>query len=195
MSHRLMEVNELPRPRTSAAAIASLVCGLLGCVPFLTGLAALILGIVGVKTTRDPMITGRGMAIAGLVLGGLNLAGWTLFVVFFAAGLVVLTKTAEPARLTAEQFTRDLSEGKIEAALASSAEGMDRAKLADLAERMKPWGTFRSLRITSYNIKEANGTVEFTFGGVATFATETKKFTTTLHKEGTTYKLEKFDFP
>jgi Domain of unknown function (DUF4190) len=192
-----MEANEIPKPspRTSAAAIASLVCGLLGCVPFVTGLAALILGIVGIKKTKDKMVTGRGMAITGLVLGGLSIAGWTIFMVSLPIALVVLTKTAEPARLTAEQFTRDLSAGKIDAAIASSAEGMDRAKLETLAERMKPWGTFRSLGLTSYNIKEVNGTVEFTFGGVATFATETKRCTTTLHKVGVTYKVDKFDFP
>jgi Domain of unknown function (DUF4190) len=192
-----MEANEIPKPspRTSAAAIASLVCGLLGFVPFLTGLAALILGIVGIKKTKDPMVTGRGMAIAGLVLGCLSVAGWTIFMVSVPIGLVVITKTAEPAQLTAEQFARDLSEGKIDAALASSAEGMDRAKLEALAERMKPWGTFQSLGITAYYIKEANGTVEFTLGGVATFAAETRRCITTLHKDGVTYKVDKFDIP
>jgi hypothetical protein len=192
-----MEVNEIPKPspRTSGAAIASLVCGLFGCIPFVTGLAALILGIVGIKRTKDPMVTGRGMAIAGLVLGGLSIAGWAIFAASLPIALVVLSKTSEPARLTAEQFARDLSEGKIDAALASSAEGMDRAKLEALAERMKPWGTFRSLGITSYNIKETSGTVEFTFGGVATFANETKSCTTTLHKVGVTYKVDEFDIP
>jgi hypothetical protein len=187
-----MDPDSISKPRTSVAAIISLICGLLGCIPFVTGLAAVILGIVGIKKTKDPMVKGRGLAIAGLVLGGLSIAGWAISL---PIALVVLTKTAEPARLTAEQFTRDLSEGKIDAALASSAEGMDRSKLEALSERMKPWGTFRSFRITSYNVKEVNDTVEFRFGGVATFATETRRCTTTLHKEGATYKVEKLDFP
>ncbi len=191
-----MEADELPpKPRTSLAAIFSLICGLLGCIPFLTGLAAVILGIVGIKKTKDPMVTGRGMAIAGLVLGCLSLAGWVIGVLSAGGTLVLYFKTAEPARTAAEQFTRDLSEGKIDAAVASSVEGMDRASLVALSEKMKPWGTFQSLGMNSISIKEINNKVQFKIGGPATFATATKSYSMTLHKETVGYKVEKFDFP
>ncbi len=190
-----MEPNEISKPRTSAAAIASLVCGLLGCVPFLTGLAAVVLGIVGIKKTKDPMITGKGMAIAGLVLGCLSLAGWTVTTAVSAYGVYAALQLGEPARKTAEQFTRDLSEGKIDEAVALSVEGMDRASLAAMSERMKSWGTFQSLSMTSINIQTVNEKTEFTIGGAANFATETKSYTITLHKAGETYKVAKFSFP
>jgi len=40
-----------------------------GCVPFLTGLLAVIFGVVGMRRTRDRRVGGRGLAIAGLCLG------------------------------------------------------------------------------------------------------------------------------
>jgi hypothetical protein len=55
-------------------AIASLIFGLLGLVPLWVGLvfciAAIICGIVALQqSTRHPAQPGRGLAIAGLVLG------------------------------------------------------------------------------------------------------------------------------
>ena len=70
-----------------------------------------------------------------------------------------------------------------------------RASLVALSERMKPWGTLQSLGMNSINIQANNGKEEFTIGGIATFATETKSYTMTLHKAGETYKVDKFDFP
>ena len=66
-----------PQRQTSGAAVASLICGILGCVPLLTGLLAIILGIVGLRTNaRATRYTGRGMAIAGLILGLISLIAW-----------------------------------------------------------------------------------------------------------------------
>ncbi len=59
---------------TSAMAIASLVCGCLLCIP-LIGVLALIFGIIGLKQTSEQRRSGRGMAIAGTVLGGINVLG------------------------------------------------------------------------------------------------------------------------
>jgi hypothetical protein len=189
-----MEANELPKPRTSVAAIISLICGLLGCIPFVTGLAAVILGIVGIKKTKDPMVKGKGMAIAGLVLGCLSIAGWAIGAASIG-GFVALVKMGEPARAAAEQFTRDVSEGKIDAAVAKSVEGMDRASIEALSEKMKPWGPFKSLTLLSTNIQ--NDT--YSIGGIAIFGTEAKaevkNYKMTLNKEGETYKVAKFDFP
>jgi hypothetical protein len=54
-------------------AIASLVCGLgFFCTP-LSALLAIILGIVSLNKTKDPRIGGKGMAIAGIVLGGMQI--------------------------------------------------------------------------------------------------------------------------
>jgi len=60
-------------PKTDGWSIASLVCGCLVCVPLVPGLLATIFGIIGITRTSSPAVKGRGFAIAGLVLGVLNL--------------------------------------------------------------------------------------------------------------------------
>lgn len=68
------------RPRTSPMAIASLILGVTGLSGVLFCLPALLLSISAVVTghlsqrelRRDPALTGRGMMIAGLVLGYLG---------------------------------------------------------------------------------------------------------------------------
>ncbi len=57
---------------TSGMAIASLVLGIFICLP-LASVLAVIFGIVALVKTKEPGVGGRGMAIAGTVLGGLGL--------------------------------------------------------------------------------------------------------------------------
>ncbi len=75
-----------PRP-TSPLAITSLVCGLAGVVlfwaiiPVLASIAAVITGHMALgQTKRNPALGGRGMAIAGLILGYIviGIAAFTL---------------------------------------------------------------------------------------------------------------------
>lgn len=67
-----------PPKKTDGVSIASLVLSLLCC----TGLIGLILGIVGLRRTKDGQRKGRGFAIAGIVFGVLSL--------FVVGGLVTL---------------------------------------------------------------------------------------------------------
>src|ERR1700733_11853695 len=102
--------------RTNAPAIASLVLGILGCVPLLTGIAAIFLGIIGIRKTRDPSVGGKTLAIAGLVLGIVSIVGWAGFGGILGGGYVEST----PARAVARQFLQDVSAGNITAAQANS---------------------------------------------------------------------------
>jgi hypothetical protein len=68
----------LPRgekPPASTAAVLSLVCGVLLCLGPITGVTAIIAGIIGRRAARDNPATvgGADMSLAGLVLGSLNL--------------------------------------------------------------------------------------------------------------------------
>ncbi|MGF1634495.1 MAG: DUF4190 domain-containing protein [Phycisphaerae bacterium] len=74
--------------KTNGFAIASLVCGLLLCIPVITGLAGIVLGFLGLGKARDPQVDGgRGMAVAGILLsilgfllwGGVAVGGWWAF--------------------------------------------------------------------------------------------------------------------
>src|SRR5687768_11769373 len=99
-------------PRSNGAAVGSLICGLLGCLG-ITALAAIILGILGIKKAKDPQVGGKGMAIAGLVLGILWLIGSTIGIVALVGGGVAAVKLTEGGRDAAKQWMTAASAGDI----------------------------------------------------------------------------------
>jgi predicted Zn finger-like uncharacterized protein len=58
--------------QTNGFAIASLICGILGCTG-IGGILAIVFGILGIQKTKDPRYGGKGMAIAGIIIGSLGL--------------------------------------------------------------------------------------------------------------------------
>jgi prepilin-type processing-associated H-X9-DG protein len=69
-------IGQVSSPRTAGLAIASLVLGILSvsCLSILAGIPALILGIVALSKIGKSAgtLVGQGLAIAGLVLGGVS---------------------------------------------------------------------------------------------------------------------------
>jgi hypothetical protein len=67
------------KPPASMASVMALVCGILMCLGPLTGIPAIIAGILGRRAAKaDPAgVGGLTMATIGIVLGILNLLGWT----------------------------------------------------------------------------------------------------------------------
>jgi hypothetical protein len=189
-----MEADPVSYPRTSNAAVASLICGLLGCIPLVTGAAAVVLGVFGIKTTNDRRFTGRGMAIAGLILGVLSVGFWTLVLVDTVTGVIVFDGSVGEEQAIAEQFARDLSEGKVDAALASTVDGIDRAMLVEASEQMRAWGTLRRLDQNSVLVKRAHGVRRTTLGGDATFDKEHKAYSVRFKKVGEKIRVETFSF-
>lgn len=68
-------------------AVASLVCGILAFFTVITGVAAIVLGIIALgRFKRDPQFrTGKGMAIAGIITGTLVIIAFLALVAFFGA--------------------------------------------------------------------------------------------------------------
>lgn len=85
---------EFAQPQTTnVLAVVSLVTGILGLIPCCWSIpvfpaAALITGILGRKQIDDQTgrYKGRGMATAGIVMGGIALAFFVLYWVLFATG-------------------------------------------------------------------------------------------------------------
>jgi hypothetical protein len=78
-----------PASPTEPLAIWSLVLGLVGLLGFccggpMLGIAAVICGHLGLsKISANPNLQGRGLAIAGLVIGYFAIVSWLLYLIFF----------------------------------------------------------------------------------------------------------------
>jgi hypothetical protein len=77
----------LPSPGTNAMAVASLVCSLFGWIClFIGALLGVIFGFVALSQIKRSGQRGRGMAIAGIIIGSvllvLGIALWTLAAIF-----------------------------------------------------------------------------------------------------------------
>jgi hypothetical protein len=69
-----------PTPGTDGVSVAALVTGILQ-----LGVVPLVLGIVGLRRVKRSGRSGKGMAIAGIVLGALSTLGWTVLLVVIIA--------------------------------------------------------------------------------------------------------------
>lgn len=69
------------KPPASTAAVVAVVCGALLCLGPLTGVTAIIAGLMAMKAQKanPAAVGGRNMAITGLVLGSLNLVASLVF--------------------------------------------------------------------------------------------------------------------
>ena len=72
----------VPGQPTNGLAIGSMVCGI---IPFIAAVPAVIFGHLARAQIRQTGERGDGMAIAGLVLGYLGIAGWALVTLLVAA--------------------------------------------------------------------------------------------------------------
>lgn len=80
---------------TSGAAIVSLVAGVVAICGGLTSIVAIIFGHVALsRIRRQPTLAGRGLAIAGLVLGYSLLCIW--IVVFGISAIREMSRAAQP---------------------------------------------------------------------------------------------------
>jgi hypothetical protein len=73
------------KPPAVPAAVLSLVCGMLLCLGPVTGLTAIVAGIVARAQVqkRPALVGGAGMAAVGIALGVLNLVLSTVLVIYW----------------------------------------------------------------------------------------------------------------
>lgn len=72
-------------PGNNGLAIASLVTSLCGFLCFLPGIVGLVLGIIALNRIKETGEQGRGMAIAGIAIGGVFSAVVVLYIVVLIA--------------------------------------------------------------------------------------------------------------
>jgi hypothetical protein len=94
----MLSLPHAPMPGTNGLAIAALCCGLAGIIP-IAAIVGIVLGSVALNQLQTRVQRGKGMAIAGIVLGSLWLLGWVALV-------VVAVASDEPARSPSGEVTR-----------------------------------------------------------------------------------------
>lgn len=157
----------VPATRTSGAAIASLICGILGCIPVITSLLAIILGFVGISATGKPGVSGRGLAIGGLILGIVGLLGWGIggYGMYWGVG-----KLQQLAGDGVKQFLQPIIEGDLSKAMTETS--MNQAEVAALREKIAEWGTLSNVKMSlnGMNAQNVNGQSHIVMRGTATFS-------------------------
>jgi hypothetical protein len=83
-------------PKTNTLAIISLVAGLVGIfvIPFIGSIVAIITGHMGLSQIKQTGEGGRGLALAGTILGYVGVGFALLLVVFFLALLPAIIGSA-----------------------------------------------------------------------------------------------------
>ncbi|MFT3789327.1 MAG: hypothetical protein QM770_24625 [Tepidisphaeraceae bacterium] len=133
--------------KTSGAAIAALICGLIICFP-LTSLAAILLGLIGFINAGKPGMKGRGLAVAGLLLGLIGLGGQIAAGVYFYNFMAPIVKIAQEMQTLPQHqdFTRLAKYSDVP---------MERWQ--QLTDDCKAHGGIKNVHINQQNRNSSNG--------------------------------------
>ncbi|HMB94849.1 MAG TPA: DUF4190 domain-containing protein [Tepidisphaeraceae bacterium] len=181
-----------PVSKNNGWAIASLIFGIIGCIPFLSGILAVIFGIVGIK--KSPQSGGKGLAITGLILGILSFLGWAGFVTVGGLGTLAMYRASAQPRAVAKQFAQDLSAGNVDAALGRCDPAMKRENVQNASDMLQQLGAIKNTVVFGVNGPSSDGSTQWQIVGSVVFDKGTKKYTAALNKIGADYKIVKFEF-
>jgi len=165
-------------PRSNGWALASLICGILGCVPLITSLCAVIFGVIGIRKANEPQTGGRGMAIAGLILGILGVVAWpvvgaTTYWGWQKAKEIVF----EPSKQAGTTFLSSLASGDIATAQSLTTGDLTQADLDALRDKVKDLGAFKEFSLSGFDAKSSGGdTFRISASGTAVFEKGSRAF-------------------
>lgn len=169
MSQPIPEYASAAPSRLSKSALFSLIFGILGCIPFITGIIAFFLGIIGFVATGKPGVRGRWMAIVGIILAVLSIGLWsTVGIAGFAswAGIKSAVTALTAPGHGARDFIRAVDVGDDAAAkdlsVMSDAD-FEAAKILVKAQGGFTDSTFNNVNITNNNA-HVSGTGDFKTG-------------------------------
>lgn len=94
-------VTTVPQRKTEQLAVLSLIFSILGLFGFccgfflMAGIAGIVCGHIALSRIKaNPELEGHGLAVAGMVIGYLAVAGWLIWILLFG-GLAVLQGISE----------------------------------------------------------------------------------------------------
>ena len=178
----------MPQPRrTNVAAVVSLVSGLALCIPYATGIVAVVLGIAGLRKAKNPGVGGRGMALAGLILGAVSLLGWIVISIAVYRGY----QQVRPGLTVTDTYLRNLAAGNTADAQANSTGAMSNEEIARLSQQVQRLGAYRGFTPTNVSMDYANGAARWDLGGRARFGETDTSVSITLQRHGPAWKVSR----
>lgn len=144
--------------RGNGWAVASLVCGIVLCVPALTSLLAILFGIVGLRKARDPQTGGRGLALTGIILGVVGVLLWVVLTYVGVKGYRYVDRVVfKPAEQTGTAFVNSLTSGDVATARTHVTTDFPQADLDALAAQLKGLGPLRGRSLSNFKMDSEAG--------------------------------------
>jgi hypothetical protein len=142
---------------------------------------------MGIKRANQIGGAGKGMAIAGLLLGLLSVILWTLF----SGGLWALIAGTAQQRDFAKGFINDLKANNLEVALTKVDSALvPRATVEEIQKRVASVGEIRDLTSIGINASAGTGTdTKWEVITVVTGSTGQTNVVTTLVRSGESFKI------
>lgn len=187
-----------PTGGTNGFAVASLICSIVGfCAVFIGGLLGILFGVLGISKANKTNGRGKGMAIAGIVIGIITLVTSGLIVAGGYSAYFFGKKIATSFKTTPQEYIQDLSDGKIDEAQAMTT-GLTHDEIQSQSNDLKALGAFQSVNVTKAdsNQRTTNGTskAEVELTGTAYFANGNKTFHITISYSPSGSKITKASF-
>jgi hypothetical protein len=174
--------------RSNGWAVTSLICGIIGCLA-ITSVAAIIFGVAGIrKANREPQVGGKGLSIAGIVLGIV----WLIIIGLFGSGIWALMSGTSEQREIARSFVKAVSAGDAATAQKYVTSDISSQEIATLISQAKAWGTLNDTTAVGVSANARAGD-SFTVVVIqAHYNNGIKTFQCEIVKEGETYKIRKY---
>jgi hypothetical protein len=134
------------------ASVASAACGIFLIVPFFAGLAAVALAVIGIRQINESNLKmrGRRLTIAGLILGLLNIFGWSAYFTF-------ISEISGPGRTVAHRFIEDLNSANPSGAARDCLANVRPDRLNAASDQIRGWGGVKSVAVLYITSETANG--------------------------------------
>lgn len=176
-----------PPRRGNGAAVVSLVLGIFGCIPEVTGVLAIILGVIGLRRARDPNVGGKGLAAAGLTLGIVSVVLWTAGIGIVGA----MWHGSAPARDLAREYLDDFARQDVPAIMAASTRSVTEPQVRALSYRLRRLGPLQDVRFTGVYCNFGQP-AQWTLNGQASYANGEAVFTIQIVRRADAWKVNSF---
>lgn len=127
-----------PPRGSNVPAVLSLILGILGCIPLAAPLAV-ILGVIGIGKSASAR-KGKGMAIAGLLLG-------LVFTAIYVGGFYGYQTYIKPLTQTATGFVQKLAQADVSGARAYTTSAVSDKDLQQASDTIRTLGELKDLQL------------------------------------------------